>query len=141
MSKKKLIILIAVILVIIIAIVIGLTMYFTKRAKYVYDVEQVTQIEYNTIQVNNRYGVIDGDGNVIIEPNYDVIQIPNPSKPVFICMSDYNTETRQYQTKVLNDRKEQIITGYENVQAIPTQTTADGIPFEKRVLKYLRNGK
>lgn len=141
MSKKKLIILIAVILVIIIAIVIGLTMYFTKRAKYVYDVEQVTQIEYNTIQVNNRYGVIDGDGNVIIEPNYDVIQIPNPSKPVFICMSDYNTETRQYQTKVLNDRKEQIITGYENVQAIPTQTTADGIPFEKTVLKYLRNGK
>ncbi len=141
MKKKKLIIIIAIVVILIVALVVGLIMYFSKRAKYVYDIEMVTNIEYNVISVNDKYGVIDGDGNVIIEPTYDVIQIPNPSKPVFICMSDYNTETRLYQTKVLNDKKEQIITGYENVQAISTQTTADGIPFEKTVLKYLENGK
>lgn len=140
MKKKKIIILV-VVLIVVIAIAVTLTMYFRKRAKYVYDIEVVTQREYNTINVDNRYGVIDGNGNVVIEPTYDVIQIPNPSKPVFICMSDYNTETKQYQTKVLNDKKEQIITGYDNVQAIPTETTADGIPFEKTVLKYLKNGK
>ena len=140
MKKRKIIILsIAVIIIIIIAV--ALIMYFRKRAKYVYDIEMVTNIEYNTINVGNRYGVIDGDGNVIVEPNYDIIQIPNPSKPVFICMSDYNTETKEYNTKVLNDRKEQILTGYESVQAIPTETTADGIPFEKSVLKYKKNGK
>ena len=140
MKKRKIIILsIAVIIIIIIAV--ALVMYFRKRAKYVYDIEMVTNIEYNTINVGNRYGVIDGDGNVIVEPNYDIIQIPNPSKPVFICMSDYNTETKEYDTKVLNDRKEQILTGYESVQAIPTETTADGIPFEKSVLKYKKNGK
>ena len=140
MKKRKIIILsIAVIIIIIIAV--ALVMYFRKRAKYVYDIEMVTNIEYNTINVGNRYGVIDGDGNVIVEPNYDIIQIPNPSKPVFICMSDYNTETKEYNTKVLNDRKEQILTGYESVQAIPTETTADGIPFEKSVLKYKKNGK
>lgn len=140
MKKKKIIILV-VVLIVVIAIAVTLTMYFRKRAKYVYDIEVVTQREYNTINVDNRYGVIDGNGNVVIEPTYDVIQIPNPSKPVFICMSDYNTETKQYQTKVLNDKKEQIITGYDNVQAIPTETTADGIPFEKTVLKYLKDGK
>ena len=140
MNKKKFIILIVVLLVIVVMIV-GLLMYFRKRAKYVYDIEQVTNIEYNTINIDSRYGVIDGKGNIIIEPNYDVIQIPNPSKPVFICMSNYSTETRQYQTKVLNDKKEQIITGYENVQAIPTETTSDGIPFEKTVLKYNKDGK
>ena len=140
MKRRKIIILsIAVIIIIIIAV--ALIMYFRKRAKYVYDIEMVTNIEYNTINVGNRYGVIDGDGNVIVEPNYDIIQIPNPSKPVFICMSDYNTETKEYNTKVLNDRKEQILTGYESVQAIPTETTADGIPFEKSVLKYKKNGK
>lgn len=140
MKKRKIIILsIAVIIIIIIAV--ALVMYFRKRAKYVYDIEMVTNIEYNTINVGNRYGVIDGDGNVIVEPNYGIIQIPNPSKPVFICMSDYNTETKEYDTKVLNDRKEQILTGYESVQAIPTETTADGIPFEKSVLKYKKNGK
>ena len=140
MKKKKIIILV-VALIVVIAIAIVLTMYFKKRAKYVYDIEVVTNREYNTINVDNRYGVIDSNGNVVIEPTYDVIQIPNPSKPVFICMSDYNTETKQYQTKVLNDKKEQIITGYDNVQAISTETTADGIPFEKTVLKYLKNGK
>ena len=140
MKRRKIIILsIAVIIIIIIAV--ALIMYFRKRAKYVYDIEMVTNIEYNTINVGNRYGVIDGDGNVIVEPNYDIIQIPNPSLPVFICMSDYNTETKEYNTKVLNDRKEQILTGYESVQAIPTETTADGIPFEKSVLKYKKNGK
>ena len=140
MKKKKVIILI-VALIVIVAIIVGITMYFMKRAKYVYDLEQVTHIEYNIINEDDRYGVIDGNGNIIVEPNYDVIQIPNPSKPVFICMSDYSTETKQYQTKVLNDKKEQIITGYQNVQAIPTETTADGIPFEKSVLKYKKDGK
>ena len=140
MNKKKVIILVAVVLVLIVAIVCA-TLYFNKRAKYVYDIEQVSNIEYNVINVNNRSGVIDGDGNVIIEPTYNVIQIPNPSKPVFICMSDYNTETREYQTKVLNEKREQILTGYESVQAIPNETTADGIPFEKTALKYKKNGK
>ena len=141
MNKKKLIILISIIVVVIIAVVIGLIMYFNKRAKYIYDIEKVTNIEYNTLNIDNKYGVIDGEGNIIIEPTYNVIQIPNPSKPVFICMSDYDTEKKQYQTKVLNDKKEQIITGYDNVQAIPTETTADGIPFEKTILKYLKDGK
>lgn len=140
MNKKKLIILILGI-VIIVAIIIGLIIFFSKRAKYVYDVEKVSNIEYNTINLDGRYGVIDGKGNIVIEPNYDVIQIPNPSKAIFICMSNYNTETKEYQTKVLNDKKEQILTGYESVQAIPTETTADGIPFEKTVLKYKKDGK
>lgn len=140
MKKKKVIILIGILLIIII-LAIGITMYLMKRAKYIYNVEKVSEINYNIINIDNRYGVIDKEGNVIIEPNYDVIQIPNPSKPIFICMSDYNTETKEYATKVLNDKKEQILTGYESVQAIPTETTADGIPFEKTVLKYKMNGK
>lgn len=140
MNKKKIIII--VILIVLVAVIATVTaLYLNKRAKYVYDIEQVSHIEYNTINIDGRYGVIDGKGNIIIEPNYDVIQIPNPSKPLFICMSDYNTETKEYQIKVLNDRKEQIFTGYESVQAIPTETTEDGIPFEKTVLKYKKDGK
>ena len=140
MNKKKLIIIIGIILAIV-AIIVSLTIYFSKRAKYIYDVEEISNIEYNTVNIEERYGVIDGKGNIIVDPNYDVIQIPNPSKPIFICMSNYNTETKEYETKVLNDKKEQIITGYESVQAIPTETTADGVPFENTVLKYKKNGK
>lgn len=140
MNKKKLIITVFIIVTVAIICTV-LAIYFRKRAKYVYDIEQVSHIEYNTINVDNRYGVIDGKGNIIIDPNYDVIQIPNPAKPIFVCMSEYNTETKEYKTKVLNDKKEQILTGYESVQAIPTETTADGVPFEKTVLKYKKDGK
>lgn len=140
MNKKKIIILIIIILIIAI-IATFLTMYFLKRAKYVYDVVDVSEIKYNVIRVDGKSGVIDDNGNVIIEPNYNVIQIPNPSLPVFICMSNYNTEKKEYETKVLNDKKEQIITGYQTVQAIPVETTNDGIPFENTVLKYKKDGK
>ena len=141
MNKKKLIIII-IIVALIAVIATLLILYFNKKEKYVYDIETVTDIKYNTIRIDNRYGVIDEQGNVIIEPNYDIIQIPNPSKAVFICMSDYNTDINEYETnKVLNEKKEQILTGYQSVQAIPTETTADGIPFEKTVLKYKKDGK
>ena len=140
MKKKKLII-IGILILIIIAIVVSLIIYFSNRAKYVFDVEYVSNIEYNTVEVDNKYGLIDRKGNIVIEPTYNVIQIPNPSKPVFICMSNYNTETKEYETKVLNDRKEQVITGYSNIQAIPANSTADNIPFENTVLRYKKNDK
>ena len=140
MKKKKIIILVCIILLIAIIATL-LTIYFVKRSKYVFDIVEVTNIEYNTVNIDGRYGVINGNGDIVIEPNYDVIQIPDPSKPLFVCMSNYNTETKEYETKVLNDKKEQVITGYQTVQAIPTQTTSDGVPFENTVLKYKKDGK
>ncbi len=140
MNKKKLLpIIIVIAIIVIIGVIISIV--FAKRAKYIYDIEKVSFIKYNTINIDNRYGVIDEKGNIIVEPNYDVIQIPNPEKPVFICMSNYSTETNEYEIKVLNEKKEQILLGYQNVQAIPTETTSDGIPFEKTVLKYKKDGK
>lgn len=140
MKKKKLII-IGILILVIIAIVVSLIIYFSNRAKYVFDVEYVSNIEYSTVRIDDKYGVIDGNGNIVIEPTYNVIQIPNPSKPVFVCMSNYNTEAKEYETKVLNEKREQIITGYSNIQAIPANSTADGIPFENTVLKYKKDNK
>lgn len=140
MNKKKVIIFIVLILIIV-AVAVSLTIYFSDRAKYIFDVEYVSNIEYNIIEQDGKYGVIDGSGNIVVDPNYNVIQIPNPSKPLFICMSNYNTETKEYETKVLNEKKEQVITGYSNIQAIPTDTTADGVPYENTVLKYKKDGK
>ena len=140
MNKKKVIIFIVLILIII-AVAVSLAIYFSNRAKYIFDVEYVSNIEYNIIEKDGKYGVIDGNGNIVVDPNYNVIQIPNPSKPLFICMSNYNTETKEYETKVLNEKREQVITGYSNIQAIPTDTTADGVPYENTVLKYKKDGK
>ena len=90
---------------------------------------------------NKKYGVIDEIGNIIVKPQYDIIQIPNPSKPVFICMHDYNVNLQQYEIDVFNENGQKILTEYESVQALPTESTWDGIPFEKSVLKYKKNNK
>lgn len=140
MKKKKILIVLA-ILIIIILIAIFATMYFIERSKYDYKIQKVTQIDYNVINVNDRYGVINRNGDVIIEPTYDIIQIPNPSKDVFICMYEYNVEKKAYKIKVLNANGEELYKDYSSIQAIPTDTTYDGVPYEKTVLKYEKDGK
>lgn len=140
MKKKKLFILLAII-IIIAMLIIFTTIYLIDKSKYDYKIEKITQIDYNIINEDERYGVIDRNGNVIVEPIYDIIQIPNPSKDVFICMYEYNVEEKEYKVKVLNAKQEEIYQGYDNIQAIPTETTYDGIPFEKSVLKYKKAGK
>lgn len=140
MKKKKLFIILAIVVILAVAITFTV-LYFADRAKYVYDIEKVTQIDYNIISKEERYGVIDRQGNILVEPIYDIIQIPNPSKPIFICMSDYNVEKKEYVSKVLNEKGEELYQGYESIQAIPSETTEDSIPFEKTVLKYKKDGK
>ncbi len=106
-----------------------------------YTIEEIKEYNYFVLTENSKYGVIDKNGNVIIEPNYIAIQIPNPSKPVFICISDYNQEAKNYETKVFNDTGTQIFTDYENVQAISISTNIDSSHYEKSVLSYQKDGK
>lgn len=139
MRKKAIVI--SIVLIIIILIGVITILYFKERGKYEYKLERVTEINYHIINKDERYGVIDRKGNVVIEPTYDIIQIPNPSKAIFICMSDYNTEKREYKIKIFNENKEELYQGYSQIQAIPNETADDNVPFEKTVLKYKRDGK
>jgi len=135
MKNNKTILLI---IIIAILIIIGIIIFNNRLS---YKIEKVTDIKYNILFQNNKYGVIDNQGNIIIESIYDSIQIPNPSKPVFICMSNYDIVAKQYEIKVLDDKKQEILTQYKDVQALPTEITSDGIPFEKSVLRYKENDK
>lgn len=136
MKKSKIIIIIITILVF-----GAIAIYLCKRSENSYKIEKVTDIKYNLVLENKKYGVIDEKGNIIVKPQYDIIQIPNPSKPVFICMHDYNVNLQQYEIDVFNEKGQKILTEYESVQALPTESTWDGIPFEKSVLKYKQNNK
>lgn len=136
MKKSKIIIIIITILVF-----GAIAIYLCKRSENSYKIEKVTNIKYNLVLENKKYGVIDEEGNIIVKPQYDIIQIPNPSKPVFICMHDYNVNLQQYEIDVFNEKGQKILTEYESVQALPTESTWDGIPFEKSVLKYKQNNK
>lgn len=139
--KKKSIFIVLIFIILIGIAIAGVSIYFNNKAKYDFEITKVVQINYHVINENNKYGVIDRDGNVVVEAKYDVVQIPNPSKDIFICLYDYNSEEKDYSSDVFNSKGEKLYQEYENVQAIPTETTYDGIPFEKTVLKFKKDGK
>ena len=136
-SKKGLIIFLIISLIIFIFICYNV---FSKKDKYNINFEEINQRQY-FLEFDEKYGVINKNGEEIIDTNFDMIQIPNPSKDIFVCMSNYNAETGSYETKIYNKNREELFTNYEKVEAISRQESLDNIPYEKSVLKYKENGK
>lgn len=131
---------IAIVVIVIVALVVGAFM-LTKTIKSGgdknYTLEKVSEKDYKyfLVYTNDKYGVIDEKGNMIIENKYKDIIIPNPTKPVFIVINEDET------TEVLNDKAEKICTEYSKINAIAINGTMTNLPYEKSVLKYEENGK
>ena len=135
MNKKgNKVITISVILAIIIAI-IGIIIFFYNR-KYSYKLQEILseEIEYYKLEQDGKYGVIDKSGNVIIEAKYTSIDIPNPTKPIFIKSED----GKNYEA--IDNTGKDILTEYDNIEAIDINNISSNIPYEKTVLKYKLNG-
>lgn len=133
---KKCIVLIFVLLII---LVIANIVYNYLKTKY--DVEEVLEEKYLISIQDDLVGVVDNNGNVIIEPQYFKVQIPNPSKAIFVCFYDYNEETESYRTKVINEYGTELFTKYHNLEAIELIGVETTMPYEKSVLKYEQDGK
>lgn len=138
MNKKIRWIIIGIVAVIIIAISI---MAIINEVQLHYKVEEISEYNYFTLEQNQKYGVIDRNGNIVIEAEYEAVQIPNPSKAIFVCVKEYNENTKEYETVVYNEKKEVLLSNYKNVQAISIYTNINSTPYEKSVLTYKENGK
>jgi len=139
MKKSKWVILS--IILILILIVGFISIYLWKKSDSSYEIEKVTEIKYNLINENKKYGVIDETGKIVIEPKYDIIQIPNPSKPVFICMHDYNINLQQYETEVFDNKGNKIFTEYDSVQALPIYDSIKAINYKEGMLLVEKDKK
>lgn len=137
--KKLRIIVVIVIIIGIIGVIFGIR--HLNNNKNNYEIEKIEKYSYFKLYEKEKYGVIDDKGNIIIEPIYEMLNIPNPSKDLFVCYSDYNDSTGEYKVKVLNSKNEQILTQYEQVLPLSCEDSLSNIPFEKSVLKYKENGK
>ena len=94
--------------VVIILIIISIKNLFTKEK---ITQEVAVQTTYFTIFNNNKYGVIDNKGNVIVKPTYnEMIIIPEKTEPLFICTYNVNYENNTFETKVLNASNSEILT-------------------------------
>lgn len=130
--KKKIIIALIIIIAIIASTAIIANKIKTEKRKY--EIEQINEYKYFISKENEKYGVINTNGEKIIETKYDDIKIPNPEKAVFIGYQNNNT-------KVLNEKGEEIYTQYENIQPLRLQNVLSDLMYEKTTLKYEKDGK
>lgn len=105
--------------------------------------EKVTKdYEYFALYASNKWGVINQDGEEVIVPSYrEMIVIPNKEKDVFICTYNINEENGTYQTKAMNSKNEQILTGYEQIEALENIDENGNVWYEEKILKIKQNGK
>lgn len=130
-----------VIIAIIIILVLAIGGFFVVKAitssNKNYELEEISEEEYKYFAVctNGKYGVINDEGEVIIDSIYTDVIVPNQAKAVFICKKeDGSLET-------LNEKKEKIFTEFKNVKAIETSGDTSLVPYERSVLKYEEDDK
>ena len=129
---------------VILAIVVVIMFIFIIKRILTKDKEQVKVIskDYFVVFQDNKWGVIDSNGNNIIDPSYEeMITIPNSKNDVFLCIYDVNYETGEYKTKALNSKNEEIFTQYEQIEAISNKDANNNMWYEENVLKVKKDGK
>lgn len=106
-----------------------------------YKVENVSKEKYFVLLSNEKMGIIDETGKIVIQPEYYEIHIPNPSKPIFVCYYDYNEKTGKTKVKVINDQGTELFTKYNDIDTINLNGIETTMPYEKNLLKYKQDNK
>lgn len=133
--KNRRIVIFLICIVLIIGIVY-LLINFVNNARKDYTLEKIDDKSYYTLYKSGKIGVINTAGEVIIKPEYNHIQIPNPSKDIFICLENKDNTT---QYVVLNSKAEELFMQYEEVTGISVTGIIGDVPYEKSVLRYKQN--
>ena len=103
---------------------------------------KISSQSYFSIYKNEKYGVINSNGDIVIDPSYkELIIIPNSKKDVFLCTYDVDYSSGQYKTKALNSNNEEIFTEYEKIEAIQNSDKNNNIWYEESCLKVQKDGK
>lgn len=125
-------------IIVIIMIIITINKILSKEAEKI----PTEEITYFSAYVDGKWGVINNKGETIIDITYDeMVIIPNPTKPVFICIYDVNEQTGEYKTKAINEKQEELFTEYDRVEAIENFDSKQNIWYEKESLRVVKNGK
>ena len=132
--------------VVAVLIAIAVTVMFCYAIKKLVKVDNntgtIVQTSYFPVYTNDKWGVIDSNGQVIIESNYDeMILIPNSKKDVFICVTNVDYNTGKYSTKAINSKNEEIFKDYEEVLPIENYDKNNTLWYEEDVLKVKKDGK
>lgn len=101
-----------------------------------------TEISYFTMYNDGKWGVINSNGDNVIDPtNGEMIVIPNNKKDVFICLYEVNYSDGTYKSKAINSKNEQLYASYNSVEALSNYDQNNNIWYEDNVLKVEKDGK
>ena len=106
------------------------------------DKKKVKSYSYYTVYENGKFGVINNEGETVINPEYtEIVLIPNKDVPIFICTYDLNDQDGTYKTKVINQKNEEIFKEYSKVEAIDNFDSKQNIWYEDDALRVEKDGK
>ena len=106
------------------------------------DKGKITSQSYFAMFKDNKWGVINSNGDTVVDPSYEeMIIIPDSKKDVFICTYNVNYDTGTYNTKALNAEGKEILTGYDQIEAIQNSDESNNLWYEKNCVKVSKNGK
>ena len=104
--------------------------------------EKIVALRYYSSFANGKWGVIDSRGEKVIDNTYDeMVVVPNPERNVFIVMTNVNYDSGTYTSKAINEKGEEIFTGYEQVEVLTNYDKNNVIWYETSSLRVKKNGK
>lgn len=135
--KKKYVVMLVIVLLIVITVASWFAYKQIEKNGKQYEIEKIDieNYEYFILRQEDKYGVINKNGDIVINPEYTNVIIPNPQKPVFICYDENKN------TKVLDENKQQILVEYENIEPIKLKNIASDLIYEKNILTYGQDEK
>lgn len=133
--KKVIAVIIAI--AVIIMFIIGIKTLLTTNTQ-----ENVEINYYYPVYTNQKWGVINQKGDIIVEPTKDeIITIPDSKQEIFICIENVDYNNGNYKTKVLNSNNQEIFTNYDTVEAIENNDKNSNLWYEQGVLKVKKENK
>lgn len=134
--KKKNIVKIVLLIIIIILVAVFFVYRNAKEEAKEYEIVQIPSEEYAyfVYKQDDKYGVLNKEGNIVVQAQFTNVKIPNPLKAVFVCYDGENT-------KVLNEKNETLYEKYSNIEPLTLKNVSSDLIYEKTVLKYEEDGK
>lgn len=114
-----------------------------KNINYEYSKYQIVSIQainvanpiaYHLSAVNGKYGVIDENGNVVLENMYKDVEIPNMYKDIFVCTLEDG------RINVLNSKSEILYKDYENIRTLRAKKNDTEYSYAE-ILTFVKNGR
>lgn len=138
LNKKKVL---AVIITIAVIIMIAISLKRLLSGEVDNQKAKTAVSSYFSAYDGGKWGVIDNNGNIVLNCEYDsMIIIPDKSQDVFVVVDGINYDTEKYTTRIIDEKGNIIIEGYSDAMPLENSNSNESW-YEENILRYSMNGK